>query len=497
MNSLENYFLLPFKNGTDREFFLARLQLKFAIVSILFALGYWINTYFTGFIVARYLMLFSAAIFTLQLFGLRFGISRTVTSHIFVFICWAIIFVLALVSEGILSYVLGWVCLIPIMALLLLNPRSAWLWSVIGLLTILFFLAFDLTPLLPVHLLAPVNNLLISSLHIGLLFIILTITSIFDRQQVLLIHKISELYQNSAKVQEEVAAQNEELIQSQEEILAQRDLLGQQNAKLEEARAIIEKQHNEIKLRNENLELDVEKRTQELIEYNQQLEQFAFVSSHNLRAPVARILGLGQLLEMADKVTLDEGFVHRSLISTTRELDRVVKDLNTILEIKKNNTSVVTKINLEEEIKLIRINLEKEIAETNAMIYTDFSAVPFIQSIRPYIDSIFINLISNAIKYRHPKRTPIVKIKTELVNDYVLICIQDNGLGIDLSLYRDKLFTLYSRFHNHVEGKGLGLYLVKTQVTAMGGRIEVQSELQAGLTLKIYLKTSDNPAAEI
>jgi len=126
--------------------------------------------------------------------------------------------------------------------------------------------------------------------------------------------------------------------------------------------------------------------------------------------------------------------------------------------------------------------------ETNAEVIADFSRVSSIQSIRPYLDSILVNLISNSIKYRHPHRSPVIKLKTELAGDFIKLTVEDNGLGIDLALCRDKLFTLYSRFHNHVEGKGLGLYLVKTQITAMGGTIDVESELNKSLTFHIYLK---------
>jgi signal transduction histidine kinase len=289
-------------------------------------------------------------------------------------------------------------------------------------------------------------------------------------------------------IHNEVMAQNEELTQSQEKIVVQRDKLAEQNTQLEEVKIIIEKQHKDIKLRNENLEEEVDKRTKELVEYNQQLEQFAFISSHNLRAPVARILGLGHLLELENKSLEDKKFIHRNLILTTRELDRVVKDLNTILEIKNNNASIISSIELEEELKLILIGLENEIDETKAIITTNFNHAKIIHTIRPYFDSILINLISNSIKYRHHNRAPIIDISTELVGDFIRLTVKDNGLGIDLALFREKLFTLYSRFHSHVEGKGLGLYLVKTQIVAMGGTIEVQSEVNDGTTFNVYFK---------
>ena len=120
---------------------------------------------------------------------------------------------------------------------------------------------------------------------------------------------------------EELAAQNEELMQSQEEVSAHRDLVAKQN---------------------ENLEMEVSKRTNELVEYNQQLEQFAFIAAHNLRAPVARILGLGQLLEMLENTPERKEEIYPKLIHTAQELDGVVKDLNTILDFRKSSDLKLT-----------------------------------------------------------------------------------------------------------------------------------------------------------
>ena len=267
---------------------------------------------------------------------------------------------------------------------------------------------------------------------------------------------------------EELAAQNEELVQSQEEISSQRDLVSHQN---------------------ENLELEVAKRTTELVEYNRQLEQFAFISAHNLRAPVARILGLGQLLDLVHNDPKEKESIYPKLVHTARELDGVVKDLNTILELKKNNDSFITDVDLNTEISMIRENMEREISLSQANITTNFTNVDSIRTVKPYLDSILLNLVGNAIKYRHPNRFPIIHIKTERIENEVCLSVADNGLGIDVTIFREKLFTLYSRFHLHVEGKGMGLYLVKTQMIAMGGRIEIESEVDKGTTFRAYFKS--------
>ncbi len=288
----------------------------------------------------------------------------------------------------------------------------------------------------------------------------------------------------------QVKNQNKELLLREEKIKAQRNIAAQQNLKLAKAWRIIDEQNHEIKRQNETLEEEVKKRTRELVAYNQQLEQFAFISGHNLRAPAARIFGLGNLLNKMEPGSEERELIIQKIIKETEELDHVVKDLNTILDIRRDQTAMLTDVDLEESVEQIRINLAREIHETNTHIITDFTEVSKVHSIRPYIHSILINLISNSIKYRFPGRPPLILIQSFLLEDHIHIVFRDNGLGIDLSVSKDKLFSLYHRFHNHVEGKGMGLYLVKTQVMTLGGRIEVASEVNHGTTFHVYFKRS-------
>lgn len=284
----------------------------------------------------------------------------------------------------------------------------------------------------------------------------------------------------------------EELIQSQEEISAQRDIVSAQIVELQEARQIIEKQNKEITVRNETLEAEVEERTRDIVEYNQQLEQFAFISAHNLRAPVARILGLGNVLDICKNNLQESQLITEKIILTARELDRVVRDLNTVLDVRRNSTSMIVPVNLQEELNLIKVNLEKEIQDTHTTFIENFSGGDTMFTVRPYIHSILMNLISNAIKYRHPGRRPVIAIHSEVKGDLFCLRIQDNGLGMDLKVYKDKLFMLYSRFHSHVEGKGIGLFLVKTQVSSMGGKIDVVSHPDEGTCFNLSFKRMHN-----
>jgi signal transduction histidine kinase len=294
----------------------------------------------------------------------------------------------------------------------------------------------------------------------------------------------------------EILAQNEELVQQQEEISAQRDALAFQNRELSEAREIIEKQNEEIYSENKRLEKLVGIRTkelkqsnQELVRQNHQLEQFAFMSSHNLRGPLSRILGLSHLLEISSEPQ-DRDFVFKNVINSSHELDQVIKDLSLILELKRHS-AIITKVNLEQVLEKTKQVLKKEIHEAKAAIMYDFSQLNEIRGVQSYLESIFYHLLGNALKYRHPARLPLIRIHAIVDQGLVRISFADNGLGINLQNYGEKIFNMYERFHLHVEGRGLGLYLVKTQVIALGGEVDIESEPQQGTTITLTFHLPD------
>jgi signal transduction histidine kinase len=174
------------------------------------------------------------------------------------------------------------------------------------------------------------------------------------------------------------------------------------------------------------------------------------------------------------------------MVIVAYELESVIKDLNIILDIKKGINQNIEQVKFSEKTKKVMALLENQIQESKAKIEVDFSQIDTIQSVSPYVESILYNLLSNAIKYRNPKKVPIIKVKTEVQADYVVLSVADNGLGIDLETNKGKIFTLYRRFHDHVEGKGLGLYLIKTQIETLGGKVEIASKLGEGTTFYIF-----------
>jgi D-xylose transport system substrate-binding protein len=286
-------------------------------------------------------------------------------------------------------------------------------------------------------------------------------------------------------VNQQLTHLNEKLVHQKEEMSAQRDAIAEQKEKLEEVNTIIALQKDEIQHQNERLEKEVQKRTAELIQYIRQLEQYSFVTAHNLRAPVARIIGLCQLIKMQLSDPDEVRVMTDKLIISGQELDLVFRELNAILDIRTFSMEIFSRVSLEDEWKNILGHLKYEIEQSQAVIEAAFQ-VQTINSIKPYVHSILFNLLSNALKYRHPTRQPHIKISSASQNGRIFLTVADNGLGINTD-YLDKIFQLYKRFHFHVEGRGVGLFLVKTQVDSLGGNIEIQSEVDKGTVITIWL----------
>jgi signal transduction histidine kinase len=242
---------------------------------------------------------------------------------------------------------------------------------------------------------------------------------------------------------------------------------------------------------NENLEQVVSERTSELINtntelirQNNQLEQFGYIIGHNLRSPVARILGLTNIInsnhfEMPrDKVVLDK--LEHSALS----LDTIIHDLNSILDVKKGVNHSFELVNLDERMAKVKSILKDKIQEANVILDEHLEAKEC-YAIPAYIESVLYNLISNAIKYRSHDRAIVVHVSSFIRDEQLNLIVKDNGLGIDLLKLKDKVFSMYQRFHDHVEGKGIGLFLVKTQVEALNGTIKIESEVNVGTTFHV------------
>ncbi|HQQ94453.1 MAG TPA: PAS domain-containing sensor histidine kinase [Bacteroidia bacterium] len=224
----------------------------------------------------------------------------------------------------------------------------------------------------------------------------------------------------------------------------------------------------------------------DLVQRNTDLEQFAFIVSHNLRAPLARIMGLNNLLSI-DIPENEKKIVLKGIESSSRELDEVVMDMTAVLKIRRDNTEPKEHINLTELIEHIKYSFRTIINHHQARIEVNFRKVNEIYSIRSTVTNIFSQLISNALKFSKPDQLPVLHITSELCDSKILVKFKDNGLGLDLSKHGKQMFGLYKHFHPHIEGKGVGLFMVKTQVEALDGNIEVTSIPSVGSEFTISL----------
>ncbi len=235
-------------------------------------------------------------------------------------------------------------------------------------------------------------------------------------------------------------------------------------------------------------EAELIKNNQLLFQQNRQLNEYSHIVSHNLRGPVASLLGLTTLLQMSKFEGAELDKMIESVKKAAVQLDKIIGDLNEILSVTQEVEQVSSNVKLEDIVTDIKNLLKDSIQAASASIETDFTAISEIVTVKPFTYSIFMNLISNSLKYRKQYQSPVVKISTELVDEFVMIKFEDNCLGIDMEKNREKLFVLYKRFHPNTDGKGLGLHLVKSHVDMLGGKIEVESEVNVGTTFRIYLK---------
>uniref|UniRef100_UPI003D7F32FD sensor histidine kinase n=1 Tax=Pedobacter sp. TaxID=1411316 RepID=UPI003D7F32FD len=167
-------------------------------------------------------------------------------------------------------------------------------------------------------------------------------------------------------------------------------------------------------------------------------------------------------------------------------LDSTIMDLNSILKVKNIIDERKEKIVFSELIENIHHSIKNLMNKEKATIKVDFQEINEHVTLKSYMQSIFFNLISNSIKYRQADIAPLITIKSSLHNGNLVLTYQDNGMGIDMAKKGDQVFGLYKRFHNHVEGKGMGLFMVKTHVETLGGKIAISSEVNKGTTFRLF-----------
>ena len=229
----------------------------------------------------------------------------------------------------------------------------------------------------------------------------------------------------------------------------------------------------------------------ELRKINSDLDNFVYTASHDLKAPISNIEGLMIALEdilNSQSKNEEVGELLKMIDQSIQRFKLTIEDLTDITKIQKNIAEDIEDVSLAEVVEEVKLNIKNMIDESNATIHFMCYAQKFKFS-KANLRSIIYNLLSNAIKYRSPDRSLIVEITCKEDSNYIMLEISDNGLGIGEN-QKEKIFGMFKRFHTHVEGTGIGLYIVKRIIENYGGKIVLDSEEGVGSTFRVYIPTN-------
>jgi signal transduction histidine kinase len=242
--------------------------------------------------------------------------------------------------------------------------------------------------------------------------------------------------------------------------------------------------HTDISSQKEK-EVELMKSLEIIGEQNSRLLNFAHIVSHNMRSHAANIKMLLNIIdEEDDEESLKDSKLH--LRSTSDALIETIDHLKELVEIQTELIHKRIKLNLNVYLRRTLDILGEEISKNKVIIHNSISSDETIIFNPAYLESVLLNLTSNAIKYSHPDRVPTISFSLSSNESQKILSVSDNGLGINLSLYGDKLFGMYKTFHYNKDSRGIGLFITKNQIESMGGTIEVESEVGKGTTFKIY-----------
>ncbi len=313
---------------------------------------------------------------------------------------------------------------------------------------------------------------------------------------------VSDKFEEKAQIQqrdlqgnlEKLNLLNQKIRHQNSEIRMQTEDLQRKNQELSKAQRLIEKQRKQLEERNKNLSrqiyetsLNIDHANEQLALQNNELQQFSFTISHKLRSPLVTLKGLLNLIDTNnfDSQNLE---LFNYIQNTLHKMEFLFKDLNEIISLRNDLYQQKEFINLDEELDNIRNLFYEDISKLNISLYFHTNGTSSIYTNRQKFSSILYNLISNSIKFRSDIRKPEIKVRFSDKDEFFVIKVEDNGLGIDLDKFGDKVFGLFQRFHPQIDGKGLGLYLVRTQAESLGGYVNLDSKPLEYTQVEVFLK---------
>lgn len=238
-------------------------------------------------------------------------------------------------------------------------------------------------------------------------------------------------------------------------------------------------------------EIQLKALSDELAHSNRELEKFAYITSHNLRAPVVNIVSLLELLDTSNFGNEQNEVIISKVQQSVLRLENTLNDLIEVVTAKKLVHAQKKAISIQSICKQVLSNLESQLLKADGEVILNFDNADEILYVKNVLESVFQNLITNSIKYRNPDKKLKIEISTHHDAEYTYIYVRDNGIGFDSDLMGQKIFKLYERLHYNIEGKGLGLYLIKTQIESLNGKIEVYSKPLEGALFTVSIKNSN------
>jgi PAS domain S-box-containing protein len=235
-------------------------------------------------------------------------------------------------------------------------------------------------------------------------------------------------------------------------------------------------------------EKEKEQLIRELTQNNTDLKQFSYITSHNLRAPLSNLSGLLALLEDTPINNPELELLLNGFKKSTQLLNETVNDLVKVIIIKDSPSMLREDVSIQEVFENVFSQLSFLISSIQPVLKMHLDAAPTLHVNKAYLESILLNLFTNSLKYHATDRALKISITSKETPDGVALLFKDNGIGIDLERNKDKIFGLYQRFHNYPDSKGLGLYLVKSQIESMGGSISVESKVDKGTTFTLLFR---------
>lgn len=226
----------------------------------------------------------------------------------------------------------------------------------------------------------------------------------------------------------------------------------------------------------------------DLVNKNLELKQLNYTTSHDLRSPVNNLLSIFGFLDI-DKI--DDPEILETLDYMRRATEGLNKSLNKYVDLlsKKDASELeLEEVDFKKVLKQVKLSISSLLNNANVTFNVDFSGLTGVQHNVSYMESIFLNLLTNSIKYARPDVAPVISITSRISEGNKQLVYTDNGLGFDMEKFGNKIFGLNQKFHHNGDSKGVGLYLVYSHINSLGGSIAVESEVNKGVTFTITFK---------